>query len=136
MGYWSGGYFYFIFITKKKMRKEGFEEISLNIKNNSDVEVSFPLMGTHQYPGSGQINATQRWSFNLATETFIGLTSLIIGIGPVGGVAVNYSFPFTGTSITELADFLSTLGYGYFLVDGTTLYTNSNQYIYDSLQLI
>jgi hypothetical protein len=98
-------------------------KIALQITNNLAVPVSLNVLGGTS-DESNQNNADTFYEWNLASEDWINVDTVIIQSRLAGQtIFQNYSTSITNLSFQGVANALSTLNLGNFLVNGTIVYT-------------
>jgi hypothetical protein len=101
------------------------ELINLRLINNTSSTIPSSLFGVVSTT-TNTANSTTRYTWNFS---FVSLTS---GIANIIINSVSIPLQFNGT-IQGLADVLNELNYGYFLVNGNTIYTQDDTNIYGTL---
>jgi hypothetical protein len=97
--------------------------IALQLTNDLAVPVSLNVLGGTS-DESNQNNADTLYEWNLASEDWINVDTVIIQSRLVGQTTfLNYSTTLTNLSYQGVANALSTLNLGNFLVNGTIVYT-------------
>ena len=97
--------------------------IALQLTNDLAVPVSLNVLGGTS-DESNQNNADTLYEWNLASEDWLNVDTVIIQSRLVGQtIFQNYSTSITNLSFQGVANALSTLNLGNFLVNGTIVYT-------------
>ena len=100
------------------------KNINLRITNNSPFTQSVSILGGDQDPNGTQPTATYQW--NIASETYIGVTLVNIEVNGTPIFPVPTGTPLLQPSIQGVVATLNTLGLGVFQYSGTIVYISSN----------
>jgi hypothetical protein len=104
---------------------EGINDtINLRLTNNSPFIQNVSILGGDQDPNGSQPTATYQW--NIATETFSGVTLVNIEVFGTPIYPVPTGTPLLQPSIQGVVDTLNTLGLGLFQYSGTIIYISSD----------
>lgn len=110
-------------------------KIALKVNNALSLPVSLNILGGVQ-DGSDQNNADTLTEYNLSTENFLNVDTVIIQSRFVGQPNFLNSSSFIGNlSIEGVAQVLSTLNLGNFLTDGNIIYTYNSDIEFGDLIL-
>lgn len=110
--------------------------IALEVTNNSTFPIeSILLQGSNNANPSG---AKLLFPYNFATEDFIGVTGMNIEYALASNVAnkivLNTTLP--ENNLNGVLTALNELGIGVFFLNGTTIYTYSDFYIYYDINIV
>lgn len=113
------------------MEKKPKNQIYLEVINHLPSPVQISLMGDPFNPGNDQLNATNRYEWDMTGETFIGVTQVYLSVGSSISGPFNAEFkPFSGSTFADLVAVLTSFGYGAFFYTGTTVYTYMNNNVF------
>ena len=112
-------------------------EIVLKIKNNTNFTQPVEILSALSSPYTAN-NSTNFYTFDLSTETFVGITGVRIYyfINPNVVPITSSIVTLTTLSIAGIVDALNTLGLTIFNYSGTTIYASSDAYTLRDIETI
>lgn len=109
--------------------------IALKVSNNTNFKAKIPLMGVNNH--IEQVNSNLLYTFDLSTETFIGVFSVQLFVSTNTNPTLQFFEIFATNidSVKRVVDLLNTFNVGLFNFDGNIIFITSNFNIYDRITL-
>lgn len=117
------------------MRGNKFIQIALIVTNHLPMQMTVPIMANQTF-NSRPCFIKNYYSWDLSTETYLGLTSLqFFYKASASPVFTSTTIAFSGNNIGDVCAAMNSFGVGEFYVSGSTLFAFSDVWVYADLIL-